>query len=226
MRASRAYIAGFGTAGSLLAGAAMLFVLASAVVAFKGWPQVADQPTPTAVIVAQRQAPLDEHAIHRLQSAGAAVTGATVTAAAPSSAQRVVASTSTSPAPSPSIHVASTGTRQADRTTHAETGSANPTAIAPAPHKSAPPTLAQTVNNTTGTLGRTVAGAGNAVASTVTGLTNALAKTVSGLSPGLGQTVKRTGDLLGSAVSGTTGVVGGLLSGTGQALGQLLRGHR
>ncbi len=40
MRATRAYIAGFGTAGSLLAGAAIAFVLASAVVAVRGWPQI------------------------------------------------------------------------------------------------------------------------------------------------------------------------------------------
>jgi hypothetical protein len=225
MRASRAYIAGFGTAGSLLAGAAMLFVLASAVVAFRGWPQVGDQLTPIAVIVAQRQAPLDKRAIHRLQYAGAAVTGAVVTPAAPSRAQRVV--TSTSPAAVPtSVHIASTGNRRSDQTTHVDTGKPTRPVIASPPGRSTSPTLGQTVNNTTGVLGRTVAGAGNAVASTVTGLTNTLAKTVSGLSPALGQTVKRTGDLVGSAVGGTTGVVGGLLAGTGQALGQLLRGHR
>src|ERR1700704_3495612 len=43
VRATRAYIAGVGTAGSLLAGAAVMFVLASAVVSFRGWPQVGDQ---------------------------------------------------------------------------------------------------------------------------------------------------------------------------------------
>ena len=38
---TRAYIAGFGTAGSLLAGASVLFVLATALVSYRGWPQVA-----------------------------------------------------------------------------------------------------------------------------------------------------------------------------------------
>jgi hypothetical protein len=41
VRATRAYLAGFGTSGSLLVGAAAMFVLASAIVAFHGWPSVA-----------------------------------------------------------------------------------------------------------------------------------------------------------------------------------------
>src|SRR5437588_751064 len=49
VRATRAYLAGLGTSGSLLAGAAAMFVLASAIVAFRGWPQVGDQPAPVAV---------------------------------------------------------------------------------------------------------------------------------------------------------------------------------
>ena len=50
VRANRAYLAGFGTAGSMLAGASVLFVLASAVVAFRGWPQVGEQSPPTTVV--------------------------------------------------------------------------------------------------------------------------------------------------------------------------------
>src|ERR1035441_6034302 len=49
MRASRAYIAGFGMAGSVLACAAVLFVIASAVVAFRGWPKIAGQDSPAAL---------------------------------------------------------------------------------------------------------------------------------------------------------------------------------
>src|SRR5712675_342516 len=51
VRASRAYLAGFGTTGSLLAGAALLFLLASAIVSFKGWPQVGAPSSPIAVAV-------------------------------------------------------------------------------------------------------------------------------------------------------------------------------
>jgi hypothetical protein len=51
MRTARAYLAGFGTAGSLLAGAALLFVLASALVAFHGWPQMGAGAAPVSVTV-------------------------------------------------------------------------------------------------------------------------------------------------------------------------------
>src|SRR5437588_5663199 len=50
VRAARTYLAGFGTSGSLLAGAALLFVLASAIVAFRGWPQVGDGLPSTAAL--------------------------------------------------------------------------------------------------------------------------------------------------------------------------------
>lgn len=49
VRAPRAYLAGFGTSGSLLAGAALIFLLASAFVAFHGWPQVGETPSTAAV---------------------------------------------------------------------------------------------------------------------------------------------------------------------------------
>lgn len=49
MRAPRAYLAGFGTSGSLLAGAALLFILASAFIGFHGWPQLGDSPSTVAV---------------------------------------------------------------------------------------------------------------------------------------------------------------------------------
>jgi hypothetical protein len=42
MRATRANIAGLGTAGSLVVGTSVVFVLASAAVGFGGWPKVAN----------------------------------------------------------------------------------------------------------------------------------------------------------------------------------------
>ncbi|MDO8199270.1 hypothetical protein, partial [Conexibacter sp. CPCC 205762] len=38
MRATRAYIAGIGTTGALLAAAACIFAIASAIVAYSAWP--------------------------------------------------------------------------------------------------------------------------------------------------------------------------------------------
>ena len=51
MRAPRAYLAGFGTSGSLLAGAALLFILASAFIGFHGWPSMGNSPSTVAVSV-------------------------------------------------------------------------------------------------------------------------------------------------------------------------------
>jgi len=42
-------MAGFGAAGSILAGCAVLFVVVSAVVAFRGWPKIVTQGTPVAL---------------------------------------------------------------------------------------------------------------------------------------------------------------------------------
>src|SRR5947209_20296030 len=53
-RAARGYLAGIGTSGSLLAGAALMFVVASALVGFRGWPHVGAQPSPGEVVVSPR----------------------------------------------------------------------------------------------------------------------------------------------------------------------------
>ena len=73
VRATRAYIAGFGTAGSLLAGAAILFVLASAVVSFRGWPTIGAQPSASTVILTKRHtAPAASPAVRRVTVVAAA----------------------------------------------------------------------------------------------------------------------------------------------------------
>lgn len=53
---ARPYLPGFGTSGSLLAGAVLMFVLASALVAFRGWPHVGAQgsPSPAQVVISSR----------------------------------------------------------------------------------------------------------------------------------------------------------------------------
>src|SRR5947209_11799512 len=78
---ARGYLAGFGTSGSLLAGAAVMFILASALVAFRGWPHVGAQPSPGEVVVAPRPtAAIGTPAARRLDVIGAVP--ATRTAAA------------------------------------------------------------------------------------------------------------------------------------------------
>jgi hypothetical protein len=51
MRSPRAYLAAFGTSGSLLAVAALAFVFASAFVSFRGFPQVSAAGAPSSVTV-------------------------------------------------------------------------------------------------------------------------------------------------------------------------------
>ena len=48
---SRAYLAGLGTTGCLLACAGLLFLVASAIVSFSGWPQVGAPSSPVPVTV-------------------------------------------------------------------------------------------------------------------------------------------------------------------------------
>src|SRR5438309_2105511 len=56
VRSARAYVASFGTAGTLVAGAAVLFVIASAVVSFRGWPAVTDHASGALVTLPASQA--------------------------------------------------------------------------------------------------------------------------------------------------------------------------
>jgi hypothetical protein len=51
VRATRAYLAGLGTAGSIVVGAALIFVLASAIVAFHGWPNADGLGTPAQIVL-------------------------------------------------------------------------------------------------------------------------------------------------------------------------------
>src|ERR1700729_2153478 len=53
VRARRAYAAGLGTAGSLLAGAAALFLLVAALVGFHGWPTAQTGVSPIHIVVAR-----------------------------------------------------------------------------------------------------------------------------------------------------------------------------
>ena len=83
LHAGRAYLAGVGTSGSLLAVAALVFIVASALVAFHGWPQVGAQPAPGEVVMSPSSASAATPVARRLavaaaaRPAGAAGTGVT-----------------------------------------------------------------------------------------------------------------------------------------------------
>src|SRR5512140_1829231 len=102
VRATRAYVAGLGTAGSLLAGAAVLFVIASAVVSFRGWPQVGAQPSAVSVGVSPSRVASSSSTTRRLLAAVAATRTAARTSAAVGSG-RVAAPHGTAPGTSVTI---------------------------------------------------------------------------------------------------------------------------
>jgi hypothetical protein len=227
MRASRAYIAGFGTAGSLLAGAAVAFVLASAVVAFRGWPQVADQASPASVVLAPRLEASSARSghLHGIPAGVGRAAGARIAAVIASPTGRVASVQQAS-----GRNASATQNRlPANLSTPSRIAGAAP--VKPAAGctvsckvSSVTTQLAGTAESATGTLGGTVAAAGRSLGSTVTGVAGALARTLTGVSTPLANTVSRTGAALGNTVSNATGATGAVLTNTGHALGGIVRG--
>src|SRR5947209_16445221 len=78
MRNAHAYLASFGTAGSQDAGAALLFVLATALVTFRGWPQVGAGASLASVTVSPPAGPGGSPAARRLAAVLARDSGAGV----------------------------------------------------------------------------------------------------------------------------------------------------
>lgn len=229
MRATRAYIAGFGTAGSLLAGAAMVFVLASAVVAFRGWPQVGSNAAPASIVMARPHISAPSPTQARLLAAASRSTARSATV--PSS-RRQPASGSPGRAAQLSAQVRIARDPSARLTTPP---------VGAAPSSGRPPatthncglscraltvtgTVGTVVQSTTGTVGGTVAAAGHSLGSTVSGLTNAVASKLAPLSQGLASTVTRAGSALNGLVSNTANAAGRLVNGLGSTLGGAL-GH-
>jgi hypothetical protein len=233
MRVTRAYIAGFGTAGSLLAGAAMVFVMASAVVAFKGWPQVGSAASPAAVIFTRPHLVAASSAERRLAAVARANPAASASHVSAGHAGRAVTRHGQSLARSERV---SLGSRHRGSGTVTRVSVPPTTPAAPSPPQSTgcgsscatPPatnTLATAVQGSTSALGSTVAGTGKTLGSTVSGVVGTVASKLAGVSPPLASTVSAAGNALGNTVNQTTGAVGGLLTGTGKTLGALLGNH-
>jgi hypothetical protein len=211
----------------LLAGAAVAFVLASAVVAFRGWPQVGDQASPATVVLAPRHddSSAGNVRLHGIPAGVGHVTGAPVAALggrAPLAAR---------PPSIGKVGVSEHGlAAQPTKTATVVGGVTSPT---PKPASACGATcgvtsvtnqLAGTTENASGNLGGTVAAAGQTLGSTVSGVAGALASKLGGTSPPVAQTVASTGAALGKAVSQTAGAAGGVVSGAGQAVSGILHG--
>jgi len=222
-RATRAYLAGIGTSGSLLAGAALMFIVASALVAYRGWPHVAAQPSPGEVVVSPRSAPAATSPLGRrlafvagtagpgglagaggrgggVGGAGGAVgAGTHRSVGAPASTSRP---TGTSSAPGGGGALGTPGC--------ASCGS-GPAPSSPVPVAAPPPQ--QVVHNVTGALGTVVSGAGGKLSSGVKHTTSAVGGAVGAINPSVGGGVSATGSGAATAVGGVTRTIAGELSG-------------
>jgi hypothetical protein len=226
VRAARAYFAGFGTTGSLLAGAALMFIVASALVAFRGWPHLAPAPAPGEVVIAPRSArsPGASAFARRLAAVVAAPAAGTGPAAAPGAGRRGGTGGRRGVGPTGPTHSVGApvstsipvGTPAATPTSSCATGGCGPaTTTTAAP----PPTPVQQgqqlIQQVTNTLGKMVSGTGGQVGSTVQQTTSSVAGAVGGASPAVGGVVKQAGSGTAKTVTGVTNAVGGLVSGLG-----------
>ncbi len=229
LRTTRAYLAGFGTAGSLLAGAAVVFVLASAVVSFQGWPQLDNHLSAPALVRASSHVAVDPAGARRVAAVltaqqGSSGAGTTAGTAGPGAAGVTPGVTSTSVAsPGGRVIAVIPGPRSAiNPVAPAGTG---PGCTSACGGGSTGGGLGDVVQKTTGALGSTVTAGGASLGSTVTGVASSLAGNVNGVSSSLAGAVNQAGQVLGGTVTGTTGAAGSTLAGAGTALNGLLGGH-
>ncbi len=224
-------MAGFGTAGSLLAGAAILFVFASALVSFRGWPGDSVQSRPVAVVPART--PSGSPQLRRV----ALVAAAQLRAPAPA---RAAAAPRPATLAGPALVLGGPGAAVVVPLAHAPDTRVIPpriaTVTAPAGGSagSAPCTtggcivhkVGSTLGTTASTAGSTVSATGNSLGSAVTAVGSALGSSVSGLSPVLGKTVSGATGVLGGTLTNATAALGSTLAGAGRRLGALLSGQR
>jgi hypothetical protein len=224
-RATRAYLAGIGTSGSLLAGAALMFIVASALVAFHGWPHVASQPSPGEVVVSPRSAsapisPVARRLAFITAAPGAGGTGAAGGAGhAPTGAGRTVGSGTRHsiggrrPTARPGGGTAVPG---AGASSGAPTCGAGDCGSAPAANPitgtAVPEPVEQGVHHVVGRLGNVVGGVGGTLGSTVQRTTSTVGGAVGTVSPTVGGAVSNTGSGAAKAINGVTKTLTGVLS--------------
>jgi hypothetical protein len=228
MRVTRAYIAGFGTAGSLLAGASVLFVMATAFVSYRGWPQVAYTGPPPALVLAHKtyfgvrpsvaRPVLTADAAQPAASRGAAAPAARRSTAVAHPRQRTVTTLATTGVGHGVKHHVPATVLHAPPST-----GGTPTCTGAA--CTARPTgngVAGVATSVTGAVGSGVSSTGKSLGSTVTAVSGALASKLSGVNPGVSNLVSGAGQALGNAVTQATQAAGGAVAGTGQLLGGIL----
>jgi hypothetical protein len=234
LRDARAYLAGFGTSGSLLAGAALMFIVASALVSFRGWPHVAAQPSPGEVVVSPRPASSAASPVgRRLVLISASPTAAVVAPAAAGARTPVAAGARRAASASPGhslgspVHVSRPGGPPAPGAPAGPSPIASGAPTAGCSHGCGPtssgnpspgpvPPPQQVVGQLGGTLGNVVSSAGKTAGSAVQQTTNTAGGAVQQVSPPAATTVQNAGSGAANTITQTTNTVAGTLGGIGQ----------
>lgn len=201
VRVTRGYLAGFGTSGALLVGAALIFVLASAIVAFHGWPQVTSTPPAVNVSVSEVQATPGSRASRALAAVLTVHGGASAAAGAPGAATRagaVAANPSAGAAPNGSRRPLSNGPTPTVATQGCSAGCTSP-GVPPGP------------SGLTGAVGQAISQVGAGAGSAISGTTSSLANQSKGVSPSGAGVIKSTGEAIGGTVTSATHTVGKLV---------------
>ncbi len=216
MRTTRAFIAGIGTTGSLVAAAACVFLVASAVIAFKGWPGTGFSDRIDNLFVRDQAQPV---AWDR--------SGTAATAAGAAAGAGAVAGTAAGPTfGTPGVILGNNGAAVRGGTvrlpggTLVSTGANGPGAVSsPGGQSSGNPSVpslpsvggvdTQPARNG---VADTVQNTGSTVNNTVHNTTDTVGNTVGGP---VGDVVKNTGSTVGQTVDNTTKGVGDLLRGGG-----------
>ena len=223
VRAARAYLAGIGTTGSLLAVAALVFIVASAMVAFHGWPHVGVQPSPGEVVISPRSASTGATPVARRLAvvakarAGGAAAGSPGPGHAPAGTGRARGGGGSMPAGPPRQTIGAPASTSEPVAVPASglTSCGCATSPAPAPSPTPVQQVTQTLGQVTNTLGDVVSGTGSQLGSTVQRTTNTAAGAVGALSPGAGGVVQSAGSGTAQTVTGVTQALGGVLTGLG-----------
>ena len=224
MHAARAYLAGAGTTGSLLAVAALVFIVASGLVAFRGWPHVAGAAAPGKVVISSaRGASPGTLAARRLAlAARAPAGGAGAGGAGAGGAGRVPSATGRSlarPRPprhtlgapaSTSVPVSTGGSGPGAGSTTCASGCGTTPASSPATPVQR---VQQTLSRATNTLGTVVTDTGSRVGTSVQQTTNGVAGALGGTGTPAGSTVSTVGSGAAKTVTGATQALGGVLKG-------------
>lgn len=203
MRTTRAFIAGIGTTGSLVAATACVFLVASAVIAFNGWPGTGFADRVDSIFVN------DEPPVAWDQPGTAAVATGAATAAG------AVGATAAGPTfGTPGVFLGDDGSvvrggpvRLPDGTIVSTGPGADggPGVVVGPPGGGDPPIDTGDVQNQ---IAGTVQGTGDAVSRTVRDTTRGVGNAVGGP---VGDAVTQTGDTVGNTVGNVTQGAGGLL---------------